>query len=128
LPAWVAAFLRPLFTRMKRFLEGGKGKPPDYERCRWVRYCYLLGRSELGAVLFSSILSDHVEPKLYQQTERLARILKLRLGEAAPTTSTFPMQQSVACDGPLPPPGQGVVLGCLDKLRKWVEQAYPAGF
>jgi DNA-directed RNA polymerase sigma subunit (sigma70/sigma32) len=67
---------------MKRLLEGGKArKPPDYEMCRWVGYCYLLNRPVLGVALFNLILPDHVVPSLYKQSERQARIMKLRLDE-----------------------------------------------
>jgi hypothetical protein len=79
-PRWVAAFLRPVLTRMRRLLEGGKArKPPDYEICRWVRCCYLLNRPRSAVALFNIILPDHVAPSLYRQAERQARIMKLRL-------------------------------------------------
>jgi len=80
LPDWVGAYLEPLFKRTTRFLAGTKQRrPPDYELCRWVRYCYLLQRADLGVKVFSLILPDHVEPSLYQQAERQARIMRLRL-------------------------------------------------
>jgi hypothetical protein len=82
LPEWVAVFLRPIVKRMTLFLSGGKRrKPPDYELCRWVRYSYLLKRPDLGVPVFSRILSDRVDPALYKQAEKYARILKLRSQE-----------------------------------------------
>jgi hypothetical protein len=79
LPRWVAMFLQPIIKRTKLFLSGGKRrKPPDYELCRWVRYCYLLNRADLGVPVFNRILSDHVDPSSYRQAETQARILKLR--------------------------------------------------
>lgn len=87
IPDWVGAFLRPTFGRMRNLLKGGKrAKPPDYELCRWVRYCYLLNEPALGAAIFNLILPEHVESRLFKQAERQARILKLNAsnGEAAP--------------------------------------------
>jgi hypothetical protein len=82
LPDWVSIFLQPMFTRMRWLLEGGKRrKPPDYELCRWVRYCYLLNRAKLGMAVFNLILADHVAPALFKQAERQARVLKLRRQE-----------------------------------------------
>jgi hypothetical protein len=81
-PDWVTTFLQPVLSRMSDLLKGTEHcKPPDYELCRWVRYCYLLNRPELGIAVYNLILADNVSPALYKQTERQARILKLRLRE-----------------------------------------------
>jgi hypothetical protein len=114
LPDWVAAFLNPLFTRMARFLQGGKSrKPPDYELCRWVRYCYLLNRPATGVALFNLILEEQVEPSLFKQAERQARILKLRLEEEGKSNDE-----------------EGVVsapAGNIDEFRTWMEASLPTG-
>jgi hypothetical protein len=82
LPDWVTAFLNPLFSWMRRLLQGGKRrKLPDYELCRWVRYCYLLDCPESGVAFFSLILLEHVDEPLFKQAERQSRILKLRMQE-----------------------------------------------
>lgn len=82
MPNWVEVFLRPTFNQMKRLLRGGhKRKIPDYELCRWVWYCYLLDRPKIGTEIFNLILADHVDPQLYREAERQARVLKLHLQE-----------------------------------------------
>lgn len=91
LPDWVEAFLEPVRTRIKNLLTGGKRRrPPDYEICRWVRYCYLLNWPEQGVALFSRVLADHVEESFYRQTERQARIMRGRLEEQPPRADAAP--------------------------------------
>lgn len=114
LPGWVAAFVQPLFTRMKSLLEGGKRRrPPDYEICRWVRYCYLLNQPRLGVSLFNLILADHVDAALFKQAERQARILKLRIEEKGDIQDNGLTVYSSAID--------------YDAFRRWMAETFPSG-
>jgi len=120
LPEWVVAFVQPVFKRMRRLLGGREHRrPPDYELCRWVRYCYLLNDPALGAGLFSLILADHVDPLLYRQAERQARILKLRTEEGAGGTPT----KIAADNGEGPRHRQDE---CA-KLRQWITDTCAPG-
>lgn len=113
LPDWVVAFLRPTVNRMLNLLKGGKRrKPPDYELCRWVRYCYLLDKSALGVAIFNLILADHVDARVYRQAERQARILRLHNQEQ----DQRELAQMLA--GPRP---AGTIAGQNhDEFREWV--------
>ena len=84
LPDWVAAFLQPLFKRMQSLLAGGKKrKPPDYELCRWVHYCYLCNKPTIGVALFDLVLADSVDARFFALVERQARIMRIGLEEEA---------------------------------------------
>jgi len=118
-------------------------KPPDYELCRWVRYCYLLNRREVGIAVFNLILADNVGPALYREADRQARILKLRLREpdsqevknaprgdrpraSIPIEHPFELPVSrLALPGSSPSPvpvSQPTPKGDLLDFKKWIEE------
>jgi hypothetical protein len=83
LPDWVRALLRPMKIRMKRLVRNQQSrKPPDYELCRWVKYCYLMNWPKLGISIFSLLLKDNVDEQIWRQAERQANVLKIHVQDA----------------------------------------------
>lgn len=119
LPEWVRAFLRPMRSRMKRLLNSRHArKPPDYELCRWVRYCYLLNWPRLGTGVSNLILKENVDEQLWRQAERQANVMRLRLEETIGVSGGNARANSLQ---------QPIDIETIGRHLKWLLDSFPVG-